>query len=403
VIDAELRQHLLRECWLLIERLQVAPRGDGEIDAELLVPWQKAIAPDVEAKFIDRLIWDGYSLQQATWAMNPPVEAMPDDAPWLSLLDKICYESRQLSNHLLDPVFYKERSYPLNVDKPLPFEDLFFPALEVARCHLINRFISCPFLSVAAKSDLESALLVRLSEVASPALFELFNNGRPMGRYLLAQALVGDPKYNFSEYYQAFIRQTTGDGLYNLLQAYPILGRIIANVVILWIESTDEFLQRLTSDWNHLKDYFCRNSLPLGIVNIQINISDHHRGGRTVCIVVFDGGNKVVYKPKDLGLEKAYNSFLEWCNRSMNLPRTFKTLAVLQKNGYGWVEFVEHRPCKNSQQRQLFYDQSGALLAVLYLLGANDCHYENLIACDEDLVLIDTETLLTGANQKCGH
>ena len=76
------------------------------------------------------------------------------------------------------------------------------------------------------------------------------------------------------------------------------------------------------------------------------------------------------------------------------MARPFKTLTVLQRENYGWVEFVPHHPSTTVQQWQAFYNQAGALLAVLYFLGASDCHMENLIACDEHLVLIDTETLL---------
>ena len=41
-----------------------------------------------------------------------------------------------------------------------------------------------------------------------------------------------------------------------------------------------------------------------------------------------------------------------------------------------------------------FYRRAGALLALLYAVRASDCHYENLIACGEHPVLIDTETLV---------
>jgi len=43
---------------------------------------------------------------------------------------------------------------------------------------------------------------------------------------------------------------------------------------------------------------------------------------------------------------------------------------------------------------QRFYQRTGKLLCLLYVLGGTDCHYENLIASGEHLVLIDTETLI---------
>ena len=43
-----------------------------------------------------------------------------------------------------------------------------------------------------------------------------------------------------------------------------------------------------------------------------------------------------------------------------------------------------------------FYTNAGRTMAVLHLLGCTDCHYENLIASGDQLILIDTETLLEG-------
>ena len=41
-----------------------------------------------------------------------------------------------------------------------------------------------------------------------------------------------------------------------------------------------------------------------------------------------------------------------------------------------------------------FYRRQGVLLALLYLLGMTDIHHENLIACADQPVLVDVETLL---------
>ena len=55
---------------------------------------------------------------------------------------------------------------------------------------------------------------------------------------------------------------------------------------------------------------------------------------------------------------------------------------------------MEHRLCRGEDELKLFYRNAGRLTAVLHLLGCTDCHHENLIACGDQLLLIDTETLL---------
>jgi type 2 lantibiotic biosynthesis protein LanM len=68
-------------------------------------------------------------------------------------------------------------------------------------------------------------------------------------------------------------------------------------------------------------------------------------------------------------------------------------VALLERPGYGWSEFVTARPCVNHGQVEAFYRKQGAWLALLHFLHGTDLHYENLIAHAEDPVLVDIETL----------
>ena len=58
------------------------------------------------------------------------------------------------------------------------------------------------------------------------------------------------------------------------------------------------------------------------------------------------------------------------------------------------MEWVPHQLCTNATELDQFYTNAGRVTALLHLLGCTDCHYENLIACGDQLLLIDTETLL---------
>lgn len=125
-------------------------------------------------------------------------------------------------------------------------------------------------------------------------------------------------------------------------------------------------------------------------------LSDPHRGGRAVAILTFalnDQNHKVVYKPKDMRVDLVYQEALCDLNSNCTLP-SLKTLKVLCCNEYGYMEFVPHQLCKSKEELILFYRNAGRLTAILNLLGCTDCHFENLIACGDQLVLIDTETLL---------
>ncbi len=193
-----------------------------------------------------------------------------------------------------------------------------------------------------------------------------------------------------------------------LFQKYPVLARLMATQIDFWIEAKAEFLQRSRTDLFEIGQTFrspvTKNSktdeknqfakIQLGkVIEIEPNLSDPHNRGRRAIALTFESGLKLIYKPKDLSLEVVFNQILDWCNRQ-DIPLSFKTLKVLDRHGYGWVEYVEQLPLKNEEEAQRFYQRAGMLLCLLYVLGATDCHCENLIASGEHLVLVDLETLM---------
>lgn len=138
---------------------------------------------------------------------------------------------------------------------------------------------------------------------------------------------------------------------------------------------------------------------------MKTDLSDRHNGGRAVLALQFSSGLRLVYKPKDLGTDEAFFSILTWLNCN-GAPLQFRTLRVLRKPGYGWQEFVEQRPCENDQDVRHYYLRAGQLLCVIYVLSGTDCHFDNLVACAEHPVLIDTETLFqpcAPADAACGR
>jgi len=125
---------------------------------------------------------------------------------------------------------------------------------------------------------------------------------------------------------------------------------------------------------------------------LVLSLSDLHRGGDSVTAVTFESGLHLVYKPKDLATEVAFNEFLRWINARSGLLELLP-LTVLNHGTHGWVTFAEHTSCADAAAVARYYQRVGMLLALMYALEATDCHYENLIAAGENPVLIDHETL----------
>ncbi|RUT06003.1 type 2 lantibiotic biosynthesis protein [Dulcicalothrix desertica PCC 7102] len=298
---------------------------------------------------------------------------------------------------------------PNDSEEALAFEDLFLPIIQVARQKLLiylkSSNLSCyhsrlELLSESAYLAIEHRLLSQLVNLCEKTLEFEFSHFRPF-KYNLLNLLGVEADFSDEKtHYQAFVQQNLQDGLLAFFRKYPVLGRLIATQIDFWVESTAEFLQRLQKDIIDISKLFQvqQNNKEftnfLGkVTKVSPNLSDRHNQGSCVIALTFESGLKLIYKPKNMGLQVAYNELLDWCNqRKVFLP--FKILKVLERQDYGWIEYVEQTPCLSKEAAQNFYKRAGMLLCLIYALGGNDCHCENLIASGEYPVLVDVETLL---------
>lgn len=393
-LDDRLRQ----EGWSLHQRLSWAlahgvPSGVGAHRPDALQSWRQVVAPDHPANFDKRLAWDGLSPEAAAWALQPDAASCPQEPHWWPLLEAL----RQATRAGFDPGGLAERG------SREPFVHVWRPATAWALHTLRQRCAELePRLQLSADAwlDLGEALLERFCNTADQALWDLFNQRRTPGQMLLAHLGAhgdgsGEPVH---EAYDAFVAELLAGGYGLLLHDFPVLGRLLATITQLWLEGSEEMLRRVSASRRQLQQEF---AIPADAVlhKVQLGLSDPHRGGRAVAILGFaaaganDDLRKVVYKPKDMQVDQAYQDFLHGLNDASTLS-PLRCLTVLSCDGFGFMEWVEHRPCNSDNELASFYTNAGRTMAVLHLLGCTDCHYENLIASGDQLVLIDTETLL---------
>ena len=390
-------ERVRREGWSLHQRLQTVQGGgacsQSAEPACILKRWRELVAPDNPGNFEKRLEWDGLTLASAAWALNPPSESTPLAPEWWPLLEAISQAAREAA---------AGASHQSLADRggKQPFVHVWRPAAAWAMLRLQQRCEDLePLLDLGESAwlDLGESLLARLCTTADQALWELFNQRRTPGQMLLAHlGANGDGQGPpVREAYDAFMAELLGSGYGLLLDEYPVLGRLLAQVTGLWLEGSEEMLRRLAASRSDLQQSFGIEP-GAGLEAIQLGLSDPHRGGRAVAILAFGSGDssrKVVYKPKDMQVDLAYQQFLQQINGASSLP-PLRCLTVVSGEGFGLMEWVEHRTCSSEEELGRFYDNAGRLMAVLHLLGCTDCHHENLIACGDQLLLIDTETLL---------
>lgn len=177
-----------------------------------------------------------------------------------------------------------------------------------------------------------------------------------------------------------------------ILEEYPVLARQLVTKVRFTVNLIAEILERLTDDWAQLTDTLFDGSDPGALVELEIGAGDTHREGRSVAILRFTSGQRLVYKPRSLAVDQQFQSLLTWLNQQGATP-PYRTLTILARVDYGWVEFVAAAPCTTVAELERFYQRQGGYLAILYALNAADFHFENLIAAGEHPLLIDLEAL----------
>ncbi|AFY58609.1 type 2 lantibiotic biosynthesis protein LanM [Rivularia sp. PCC 7116] len=283
-------------------------------------------------------------------------------------------------------------------ENPIPFEPFYQPFIQVAQNQLLSR-VDLDILGEDAQKTLWISLLDRLRNIAIKTLFTEFAEFRSSGNSLKDFFLIQLQGKNSQEKYHAFLKHLFQDGLLGLFEKYPVLAKLLATAIDYWVDATVEFINRLRTDLPAIEKLFSPDTALQKVVELKANLSDLHNQGRSATALTFDTGLKLVYKPKDVEMELAYNKIISWCNENGS-PLPLKTFTVLSQAKYGWVEFVYQDDCPDEAAAERYYQRAGMILAIMHLLLATDCHHENLIASGEHPVLIDLETLLTHQTTK---
>jgi type 2 lantibiotic biosynthesis protein LanM len=255
---------------------------------------------------------------------------------------------------------------------------------------------------VSVLNDLRENLALRLSQVGEGPVWEYFNAHRPLN-VLLRAHLDADECASRRTLYCRVLEALRADALQELTTAYPVMQRHLSTTVASWLASSREILLRTHRDREMLTETF---NVPKGarLVGVKTGMSDPHRGGSSVAILTFATASanqmSVVYKPRDIRIDAEYHKLVADVSATTPNVEPLRSLIVLPLDGYGYIEFVAHEICSSDKELTDFYCNAGRLAAILYILGCNDCHNENVIAQGSQLVLVDAETLLQAAPRR---
>ncbi|NKZ01597.1 type 2 lanthipeptide synthetase LanM family protein [Nocardiopsis alborubida] len=229
----------------------------------------------------------------------------------------------------------------------------------------------------------------RLGSFHARPLVAALNRARVRG------VLVGDtPAERYTDFVERSLRSSVQEvsGL-----ELPVLTDVTRLVLRNAAESTREACARLAADRDQIADVF-GIAADDRLVSLGSSDGDTHHHGRSVSVLTFRSGRRLVHKPRDVSCESAYRTVAEVFNT--RLGTSLPCARVLERDGYGYVEHVESEDV--SDMIPGFMRASGELAAVLYLFDARDMHFENVLPTRRGPLPIDLETLFHQARVYTG-
>lgn len=205
-----------------------------------------------------------------------------------------------------------------------------------------------------------------------------------------------DPHLTLANFLESLSQE---NALIHFFEKYPVLYHAIQKMFDQHQHYLNELRERLKTDLAELTTLFHLHDYVWESITIE---GDPHCFGRRVALIKFQrttakGGNPlhqtIVYKPRDICLEKKFNDYLAFVSDNLqSIP--LKTIFILCKPGYGWLEYIEQIKIDEALIPQYYY-KFGILLGICHMLNGRDFHFENLIASGDNPMIVDPECLFS--------
>ncbi len=250
----------------------------------------------------------------------------------------------------------------------------------VSELHWCNRqyFLNREFYLQVAR-DLEARLECVYIRVLIAEMHILLEEQKIFGK---------DPFEKYQYFVREYIRKQKYT--YKIMRLYPGLYRAVINELHQFYKFYQEFIKCYFAFEIQIREYFSINEKS-SILRVSGGISDMHNHGKSVLIIEFTKGERLVYKPRTGANEITFYYMLNYLYRQCGL--TEKEYKVLDQTGCCWCEYLQLEECRDKRQLKNYYKRIGILLFTAGIFGSGDLHEENLITCGEFPMAVDLEVL----------
>lgn len=170
----------------------------------------------------------------------------------------------------------------------------------------------------------------------------------------------------------------------SILKQNVYIEKLASHICSSTIENLSLFLKRLKADFSLLQKWLSFPSMD-STGNIKILGGDRHENGQQPVLLTL-GGKRIIYKPRDSGIESVLNEICKVNSMENVCPET------LSRKTHLWQRYLDNRPLSSPDEARDVYRRYGNILALADLLNVNDCHFDNFIVDQNRVFLIDAET-----------
>ncbi|MBD8063588.1 DUF4135 domain-containing protein [Oceanitalea stevensii] len=250
-----------------------------------------------------------------------------------------------------------------------------FPTFHRAHLHEVARALDGVLGDAVAprvRTELLTDLVLRLDALAVRTLITLFQSRR---RH--------DPALDYATF-----DATLPAARAELRTELPELDRLLHLTATRWLDHVTWVLAAAGADRARLAGRWGTGGR---LTAVRLGQGDTHCGGRSVAILEWSTGPRLVLKPTVSRVHPALAELVRLLDDDGSLlgPVLPDTLAG---HGHEWQRFVAPGTFTDTSAAR-YLRRYGRLSALLHAVGATDIHRENVVATPEGPVVVDTETL----------
>lgn len=171
------------------------------------------------------------------------------------------------------------------------------------------------------------------------------------------------------------------------------LNFVVGTAIRQWRQNALEMLSRIASDLPMLEQAVFAGARAGALLSIEGDLGDRHNDGRSVAVLTFASGARIVYKPKDLRCARQFMGLLDALNAAgpaLPLP----TRTIVCRGDYSWEQHVGQRQTESVAEAARFFRRFGMMLRVLQIVEGRDFWIDNLRADGDRPVFVDLECIL---------